>query len=229
MKSWKVVAAVLVAVVAVVALAVLRPWEAKTSGISGEGQGGENEGQPAGEEYVWVQYLASFKLLGTGDNGPIDEIAFAWPHPYIKYYTTLPQRENIRAVFLPGNSTENRGNILLTPPAYDNNWVKFSSEDNLPFFPLYVRGGWLYPNDGIKLEAWFLLPCGDISKLSLANLFYENSVVVGMSSPVRENISFVLEIELNKFENKIFQPLGRWEREDNALPQVVVKLYEVSE
>jgi len=223
MKHWKVVATVLVAVVAVSALAVLRPWEAKTSGISGEGQGGENEGQPAGEEYIWVQYLASFKLLSTDDNEPIENLVTNWPYPYIypdvwenaenaeDVWAVLldPPRENISTHIFLGERTEDRGNILLNPIYGD--WVGLKNSFPLPI-PIWaentkytvpslsarVSSGKLYPGDGFLVEAWFKISQENVSRLKLANCLTDNSaqLCLGLWMPVTTKIGIKVSVEV---------------------------------
>jgi hypothetical protein len=114
---WKPIALALAACVAVAALAWFRPWE------------GVGVQDPVEKDYVWVKYTASFELLSTADNGPIENIRVYWPYPYVRpaVWRVIPgfnpanivfldpPRENIAISPVLGERTEDRGHILFEP------------------------------------------------------------------------------------------------------------------
>jgi hypothetical protein len=116
-RMLKIAAVALVACVAVAALAWFRPWE------------GVRVQEPVEEDHVWVKYTASFELLSTEDNGPIENIRVYWPYPYVRpdVWKVIPGHDPANMVFLDpprenitispvlGERTEDRGHILFEP------------------------------------------------------------------------------------------------------------------
>lgn len=252
---WKLITAALVTVVAVAVVIALEPWKRNP-----------NEDTTLSNEYVWVQYLASFELLGTSDNGPIENSAVSWSYPYFtpseweiastleeraSVLTETPSRENIRVIFLPGESQENRGDLLFAP--YYENWfdrelplgIIDSSIENskytVPTIYLSLVKGKIYPGDEIQLEAWFKVLTENLPKISLVNYFVENRAVAsvtwninwtyfdGYTSPSyaysgeRQTGFSVSEKMINASENETLQ---EWSREiSEASNHSLVKLY----
>ncbi len=234
---WKLIIVALVAVVVVAAVVWLRPWE----------------GKPAGEEYVWVQYLASFKLLSTSDNGPIENLVSYWPYPY-----TTPekwevanltegespaevvlylQRENLTVPYLLGISSENRGDILFASK-YENwvgeqYWFLFdlpveNSKFTVPSLSINLIQGKLYPGDEFQIEAWFKISVENVAKLTLVNWFAENCAGIAFDQWIPETtIGIEVSVELTKYQNGESQVLKKWARQiTEGVPQMVsVRLF----
>jgi len=156
--SWKPAAtiALVVIVVAAGAFALLR-------------RGGTQEGggQPAGEENVWVQYTASFKLLGTENNQPINELGvyFYYPHFRLENGDKIDPNPLYENTYLSFVLADNRSppRFEISPLSYENT---FRNVRLGKFLALGILGNF-YPNDEVHVETWFSVPKENIARLTL--------------------------------------------------------------
>lgn len=238
---WKPIALVLAVIIAIPAVFVLtRPGQ---------------EEQPAGEEYVWVQYTASFKLLGTEDNGAIDNLFTYWPYPYVRppiWETTnnplevggttlyLP-RENIDVKYIFGEREENRENILIDSEF--ENWNSGTdivntvagflfgepvenSKLNISLLNIKIPQGKMYPDDSLKVEAWFRVPRENLQKVTMINLFTENRLALFSQWEPDKTINLSVQATLQWLENGKFEVLENWTRiVEDVSSQYGIKLY----
>ena len=225
---WKPIVVALIAIMVVAAVVALRPWEGEPS-----------EGQPTSEEYVWVQYLASFKLLSTSDNGPIENLVTYWPYPYtmpetwevaesldeIASIVLYQPRENIDIVFFPGNRTEDRENILFS--SFYENWNANQEEGKgwLPIYPpvenskstvsslsLNISEGKIYPGDMFQVEAWFKLPPENAKRTTLVDSFGENlhATLQILRWTPDKTIGITVSAKLTEFRANGFDTFEQW-------------------
>ena len=241
---WKPIAVALVAIVLVAAVVALRPWEEKPS-----------EGEPTGEEYVWVQYIASFKLLSTSDNGPIENLVTYWPYPYtmpetwevaesldeIASIVLYQPRENIDIVFFPSNRTEDRENLLFF--SFYENWNANQEEGKgwLPIYPpvenskftvsllsLNTSGGKIYPGDRFQVEVWFKLPPEDAKRPTLVNSFGENfypNLQISLWMPDKA-IGITVDVKLMEFRANESNMLEQWTYEGDISTPMSIELFQ---
>lgn len=206
----------------------LRPWGGKPS-----------EGQPAGEEYVWVQYTASFKLLSTNDNGPIN-INLFFPYPHVPLRPVVDNEESIdtRIYTLYENFNaqilfaENRP-LPPTIEPFAENYVGFAYVEQfetkfiVPTLDIVVRS--LYPNDELRIEAWIAttqknltLVIFESENIPFVDLIYgpENVVAAGI----------FVEIKITKIVDGQPLVLEQWSRTiENEIPSaqpVTIRLFQ---
>ena len=220
---WKLVTVVLVAVVVVAAVMVLKPWEGKS-----------------GEENILVYYLASFRLLSTDNNLPIEDLLLGFDYPHL-----MPSADQIENA----DNWEETGTIdLFIFPFYENIAVIFSGKDNRPV-PSFIKDvqpiipddatkiqlpvlvlqvSELYAGEEVQVETWLSVPKKDIEKLTLIGYWPENlaRVIVDYPSPP-ETFGATILVQMNAYIEQENRPLEKWARTfyENIPNFVTIRLF----
>lgn len=205
---WKPIVVALVAVVVVVAVMVLKPREGKPD-----------------EEYVWVQYTASFKLLETESNESIENllIRFAYPH-LIPDIPIEPFFENFNVNFMQESPHEDIPEF--TP---GENWVSvyIPLGIDIPMPELTFLVSKLYVGDEVQVETWLRISKENLERLTLIEYFPENlaTAFCCWSSP-DETIGAAIKVQMKKEIDKKFSLLESWARETGGIPNsAVIRLF----
>jgi len=220
---WKFIAVVLVAVVVAAAVIILKPWEVNPD-----------------EENSLVHYLASFRLLSTDNNLPIEDLLLGFDYPHL-----MPSADQIENA----DNWDEAGTIdLFIFPFYENIDVIFSGKDNRPvpsfikdvqpIIPddatklqlpvLVVQVSELYAGEEVQVETWLSVPKKDIEKLTLIGYWPENlaRVIVDYPSPP-ETFGATILVQMNAYIEQEDRPLEKWTRTsyENIPNFVTIRLF----
>ncbi len=205
---WKLIAVALVAVVVVVAVMVLKPREGKPD-----------------EEYVWVQYTASFKILETESNESIENVVirFAYPH-LIPDIPIEPFFENVNINFMQESPHED---IPEFTPEENLVSVYIPLGIDIPMPELTFLVSKLYVGDEVQVETWLRISKENLERLTLIEYFPENlaTAFCCWSSP-DETIGAAIKVQMKKEIDKKFSLLESWARETGGIPNsAVIRLF----
>lgn len=221
---WKLIAVVLVAIVAMAAMVVIKPWE----------------GKQTEEENILVHYLASFRLLSTDNNLPIEDLLLGFDYPHL-----MPSADQIENA----DNWDEAGTIdLFIFPFYENIDVIFSGKENRPA-PLFimdvqpvipddatklqlpvlvVQVSELYAGEEVRVETWLRVPKKDIEKLTLIGYWPENlaRAIVDYPSPP-ETFGATVLVQMSAYIEQEDRPLENWTRtsHENIPNFVTIRLF----